>query len=246
MHPIANLITSLLEGVGLKIFLSVLFVIAGVVVGKLRDTLPSRRIWKISEPSSVVISVSHSAASDTGEYMRPATGIGQVRALAILMPSLRRAYSDLKISNIYLSSDPLLDRLESDLICLGGAKNNEVTRDVLSRLGDVCPVSMDGSRITWSDGPGLDSTYEGEIVDGKVVADVGVIIRARNPFKTNRTVVVLAGSHTYGTIAAARFFCDSLSSPFRRWPRSFAALVEAPVRDGYPSSPKLLRTAKVR
>lgn len=246
MHPIASFAGHLLEDIGLKVLLSVLFLLFGLAVAKLRETLPSRRMWKIKEPSSVVISVAHSTQSDTGEYIRPSTGIGQVRALALLMPSLRRAYSDLKIRNIYLSSDPLLDRVESDLICLGGTKNNEVTADVLDRLGDACPLSMTGSLIFWTE-PGKDPVrYEGTIEGNTVVNDIGLIVRARNPFKPDRTVVLLAGSHTYGTIAAARFFCEQLHSPFKPWPRSFAALVEAPVRDGYPSSPVLLRKAEIR
>lgn len=237
--PAADFFASLLEGIGLKVTLSVLFLAAGVGLAKLRETLPSRRLWRIKDPSHVVISVSHSVASDTGQYLRPSTGIGQVRALALLMPSLRRAYSDLKIQNIYLSSDPLLDRVESDLICLGGAKNNEVTADVLDGLGR-CPVSMKDSEIFWTEGNQTEA-FEGEIEQGQVTRDFGLIVRTANPFKPDRTVIVLAGSHTYGTIAAARYFCEQFNSPFRRQPKSFAALVAAQVRNGYPSAPTLLR-----
>ncbi len=246
MPQTADFSATFLESVGLKILLSVLFLGVGVVAAKLRETLPSRRMWMIKEPSSVVISVAHSSQSDTGEYIRPATGIGQVRALALLMPSLRRAYANLQIRNIYLSSDPLLDRVEGDLICLGGTKNNEVTGDVLAQLGEACPLSMEGSRIFWSEEGEDPVLYEGTIENGRVVKDIGLIVRARNPFRTDRTVVLLAGSHTYGTIAAARFFCEQLHSPFRRWPRSFAAVVEAPVRDGYPSAPTLIRKTEIR
>jgi hypothetical protein len=241
----ADLSTNLLEGIGLKILLSGLFLVAGIGLTRLRETLPSRRMWRISDPSRVVISVAHSATSHTGEYERPATGIGQVRALALLMPSLRRAYSDLKIRNIYLSSDPLLERLESDLICLGSSKNNQVTADVLANLRETCPAHVEGSQIVWTDGAST-VKFEGTIEDGKVTTDIGLIVRAQNPFKPSRTVIILAGSHTYGTIAAARFFCEELGSPFRRRPRAFAAIVEAQVRDGYPSTPKLLRTEEIR
>ncbi|HEY7950048.1 MAG TPA: hypothetical protein VID51_04345 [Solirubrobacterales bacterium] len=232
----------------MKIVLSLLFLVAGLGLGKLRETLPSRRLWGISDPSRVVISVAHSAASHTGKYIRPATGIGQVRALALLMPSLKRAYSDLEIRNIYLSSESLLDRLECDLICLGGSKNNRVTADLLDRLGSSCPISMDGSEISWREGSESE-TYEGTIENDQVIDDFGLIIRTRNPFnrsKDRRSVIILAGSHTYGTIAAARYFCEELGSPLRRRPRSFVALVQAQVRDGYPASPKLIRFAKIR
>jgi hypothetical protein len=243
---LADFSSSLLEGIGLKILLSILFLLAGLALAKLRDTLPSRRLWRLDDPSRVVISVAHSTASHTGKYLRPATGIGQVRALALLMPSLRRAYSDLEIRNIYLSSESLLDRLECDLICLGGVKNNKVTEDVLDHLGDRCPLSMKDSEIFWTE-QGETEAYEGAIDNGQVVRDFGLIVRTENPFnsKDKRTVVILAGSHTYGTIAAARYFCAELGSPFRRQPRSFAALVESEVRDGYPASPRLLKLAEI-
>lgn len=241
MHPKADISTALLEGIGLKLILSLLFVVTGLALGRLKEKLPGRRLWRISDPSRVVISVAHSVDSDTGEYRRPATGIGQVQALALLMPSLRRTYSNLKVSNIYLSSEPLQERLEDDLICLGSAKNNRVTADVIDRLGTRCPVSMNGSQFIWREGSGPDEVHEGVIENDKVVSDVGLILCTENPFKPGRVVIVLAGSHTYGTTAAARFFCEELSSPFRRLPRSFAILVEARVHDGFPSSPKQIR-----
>jgi hypothetical protein len=246
MHLAASLSSALLEGIGLKLLLSLLFLLAGVVLTRLRQVLPGRRLWRVSDPSRVVISVAHSASSFTGEYERPATGIGQVRALALLMPSLRRTYSDLRVRNIYLSSEPLQERLENDLICLGSPKTNGVTAYVMAELGGACPAAFDGSQIAWEEGAGPAETFDGVIVDGKVTSDVGLVVRAQNPFRPGRTAIVLAGSHTYGTIAAARFFCEQLNAPFKRWPRFFAAVVEAQVHDGYPSSPKLLRTAKLQ
>jgi hypothetical protein len=243
----ASLGSAFLEGIGLKLLLSVLFVFAGVVLTRLRQILPGRRLWRISDPSRVVISVAHSASSHTGEYERPSTGVGQVRALALLMPSLRRTYPDLRVRNIFLSSEPLQERLENDLICLGSPKTNGVTADVIAALGDKCPIAFDTSRsqIVWKIGAEPAETFCGTVIDGQVTTDVGLVIRAPNPFRPTRTVIVLGGSHTFGTIAAARFFCEQLNTPFTQLPRFFVAVVEAQVRDGYPSSPKVLRTAKL-
>ncbi len=247
MHLTGGLSSVLLEGIGLKLFLSVVFLLAGVVLTRLRQMLPGRRLWCISDPSRVVITVAHSASSDTGEYDRPATGVGQVRALALLMPSLRRTYPDLRVRNIFLSSEALQERVEQDLICLGSPKTNSVTADVLARLGSTCPATFDsvGNRIIWKEGADSAATFSGTITDGDVTTDVGLVLRARNPFRPGRTVIVLAGSHTFGTIAAARFFCEQLNDPFKRRPRYFAAVVEAQVRDGYPSSPEMLRTVRL-
>ncbi len=63
MHLTASLSSSLLEGIGLKLLLSVLFLLAGVILTRIRQILPGRRLWRISDPSRVVVSVAHRRTS---------------------------------------------------------------------------------------------------------------------------------------------------------------------------------------
>jgi hypothetical protein len=60
-------------------------------------------------------------------YHRPATGIGQVRALTLATRSLNQAYSKkFDVRNILLSDENLQERIENDILILGGPKNNRV------------------------------------------------------------------------------------------------------------------------
>src|SRR5690606_481211 len=161
--------------------------------------LPNRALWKLSDPARLTVCVAESAAVDTGKYIRKATGIGQTRALAVIAPSLTRAYGRIDTRHIQLSEEPLGARAEGDLVCLGGTKNNVRTRDVIAALveqGYEVPT-MDGSSIRW---PGSEArpAYEARTEGGVVSKDYGLIIRAPNPFGSSSTVIVLAGASTYG------------------------------------------------
>ncbi len=59
--------------------------------------------------------------------------------------------------------------------------------------------------------------YEGHAINRNVVMDYGLIVRASNPFTSrDRTAILFAGSHTYGTIAAAKFFTEDLHKYLRK------------------------------
>jgi hypothetical protein len=52
--------------------------------------------------------------------------------------------------------------------------------------------------------------YEGHAVNRKVTQDYGLLIRMQSPFTSrSRTVILFSGSHTYGTVAAAKYFTES-------------------------------------
>ena len=71
----------------------------------LKDIRPVKKLWKIKDFKKLIIVASNFLTkTDTGEYFRPATGIGQVRALGYSIESLSKAY-DVRIQNILLSDD---------------------------------------------------------------------------------------------------------------------------------------------
>jgi len=112
--------------------------------------LPNRRLWQYNDPSCLTVCAATSTMTNTGVYSRPATGIGQVRALAVAMKSLYRAYrKGLDIQNILLSKDSLQERIENDLLLLGGPKNNGVSEKFLELLNDEQPVRVIGNIIIW-------------------------------------------------------------------------------------------------
>jgi hypothetical protein len=221
----------------------------------LKVRLPNRKLWQISDPSSLVVCAAASTSTNTGVYRRPATGIGQVRALTVAIRSLTRAYSrNLDIQNILLSIDPLHDRIENDLLILGGPKNNQLAGRFLDLLADEQPAMQTGSTILWrvdrARGKWVSQgalEFEGQAVNRQVVTDYGLIIRAQSPFTSrNRTVILFTGSHTYGVVAAAKFFAENLQPHLRKLIRegrkNFAVLVSAYIVDGYPTKMKMERS----
>ena len=188
------------------------------------------RRWGLTKPESLKIVLSSSATQDTGEYQRPATGIGQVKALALLSPSLVRAHRSIDLQGVVLSNDHRGTDLEGDLLLLGGPKTNEVTKQALDELAKRFGVTQEESVIHAGD-----KTYSGESDGTEVSVDYGIVIRAASPFAENSRVVVLSGSHTYGTIGAARYFAKA------KLPRgAFAAVIKSKVVDEHALEPELV------
>ncbi len=171
--------------------------------------------------------------------MRPVTGLGQVQALAVIMPSLSRAYPHIDVRRIQLSSSVTPDALENDLICLGGVKNNLITDHLLTRLGPKLPFVLSPAAIEWRGNE--PHRFTGEMSGGVVKRDCGVIVQTPNPFARDRQLVILAGLHTYGTIAAARHFVHEYARVSRWRDSNFAAVVETDVIDGYACRPEPAR-----
>ena len=215
-----------------------------------RNTVPSRNLWQIFEPKQVVICAATSILVDTGEYTRPATGIGQMRALALATTSLNTAYGKLDIRNILLSTDQLQEKLENDLILLGGPKNNSVSAHFMELIGPFQPIRLKEPKILWcrekTDNIWSDNLvieYVPVITGGKVTKDYGLIIRAQSPFTSKkRTVVLLAGTHTYGTLAAAKYFTEEFPktiSLYKKPTKNLALVISSLIIDGYPTALKL-------
>jgi hypothetical protein len=217
-----------------------------VAVTTFRNRLPPKRLWRIKFPRKLLVCLASSASTDTGEYTRFASGIGQISALGIITPSLSQAYGEFDSANVRLSHDSLNHRIEDDVIALGGPKNNSLARDVLERLALRLPVSMDEHQvIRWREYDGSISEYEARIADHVVKEDYGVIIRAENPYRPGRTLILLCGSHTFGVTAAARYFVNEYQK-LRHWRAGeFVTVVKTVVRDGYAAYPTLVRTQRL-
>jgi hypothetical protein len=217
--------------------------------------LPNRKLWHLKDPSRIVVCAASSTTTNTGVYNRPATGIGQVRALALATKSLTQAYRRrLDIQNILLSSEHLQERIENDILLLGGPKSNQVSARFLDLLIDEQPVMQIDSTIIWRSnrvrGQWIDQgaiEYEGKAINRQVIRDYGLIIRSQNPFTSrNRTAILFSGSHTYGTVAAAKFFTDDMHKHLHKLMRNsrknFVVLISAHIVDGYPTSMKVERS----
>lgn len=223
--------------VGLDVALMGAGVVAGAARERLKGVLPARRLWPFDDVRDVSIVLANSASTHTGEHIRPGTGVGQVRALGVITPSIMRAHRSLPSRAVQLEHENVWERIEhGDVVSIGGPKSNHVTRDILTQALAGTGVGQDDARIVWDE-----DSYRGLISEGHVRHDYGLVLRCPNPFNRVRTAVVFSGSHTYGTTAAARWYVESRQSP-RKLGRHFVALVACKVRSGHVLDAGLVRS----
>ena len=207
--------------------------VVGTTRWYLSRRLPARRIWRYESVDDLMVVMSSSALLNTGVYQRPMTGIGQIRSLSLLSAPLSRAFRHVDLERIRLADSVHGEDYERNLLILGGPKTNRVAEQMLTHLPSL-PFGMAGTVITWGN-----TAYEGRASSGTVVTDYGFVVRAPNPFAPEKRIVMLAGSHTFGNVAAARWLAKNGDS--RKLPANVAVLVEAEVMpDGHVMFPRLL------
>jgi len=236
----------MIENIIIGIVTSFIWFIFGIMVVKLSRFYllknPVKRLWKINDPAKLIICASTSTKTDTGEYFRPATGIGQLRALGQIIESLGKSYT-IRIQNILLSINQIQKQIENDIILLGGPKNNEITKLFLDKINPLKIVYQENSTIYWKKNE-IDIEYSGIIKDKKVVKDYGIAIRMKNPFDSRKQTCIslFSGSHTYGTIASAQYFTEHYikkTKGIKRIKDNLFMLVECDVIDGFPIDIKI-------
>lgn len=212
-------------------------VLAIKLYGLFINILPTRRLWNIKDPKNLNIITALSANTRTGNYYRQATGIGQLKTIGVIIPSLKKAYKDVNLKNIHISGEHITQALEGDIITLGGPKNNEVTMYVLNLLSDNIPLSQINNTITWFD-DGSKIEYLPESNNKVVTKDYGYVINTPNPLsKNNSSLTIFSGSHTYGTIAAARHFTENYKRSFKRDKYdTYIAIVSCDIINHYPQN----------
>jgi len=238
----------MIENIFISIIASIIWFLLGTLTLYISRFIfivsPTRRLWKIYSPKNLIICASTSTKTDTGEYFRPATGIGQLRALAYCVESLAKVY-DIKIQNILLSINQVQKQIENDIILLGGPKNNEITRMFLDKIKYLKVIDQNKGKIIWMlNYPEI--IFEGQIKNKEVIKDYGLIVRMYNPFDSQRktTICLFSGSHTYGTIAAAKYFAYYYIKKMKFYKRKFKniiMIVECDIIDGYPIDIKMVK-----
>ena len=88
--------------------------------------------------------------------------------------------------------------------------------------------------------------YTPEYDNNKIIEDYGLVVRIRNPYNLGKTIVLLSGTHTYGTTAAAKFFVTELRKLQFLFLGDFRAVVKASVTDRHVLKPELLHLTKIR
>lgn len=233
------MIDNLLINIAASLFIFIGGSISSYLYRLWKNTKPVKKLWKIHDPQNLIICAATSVNTDTGKYKRPATGIGQLRALGYTVESLSKAY-DVHIHNILLSTDQVQRQIEKDIIILGGPKNNEITRMFLNKLPlSKNVVTQIENTIHWKV-QYEENEFNASEENQKVTKDYGLILRGKNPFActaTPTTFCLFTGCHTYGTIAAAKYFTEEYVKQYKGFsngPQNIAILVECDIMDGFP------------
>lgn len=236
------------ENILLNIISSIIFVLLGFLINRISTIYfvikPTKRLWRIKNSKELLLCIATSTQIDTGEYYKPATGIGQVRAIGVVIESLSKAYS-IKIRNILLSIDQVQNQIEKDIIIFGGPKNNSISKLLLEKIRHLNIVTQDESSIDWLLQHPKQS-FSGISVKNIVTKDFGLAIRMKNPFDTRgQTYITLfSGCHTYGIIAVSQYFTKYLKNEYKGLKKSvdnIFLIVACDVIDGFPVGIKLVK-----
>jgi hypothetical protein len=210
-----------------------------------------RRLWRlhgVRRPEDVKLLVSQRVPERMRSHALPVVGMGQLQAVGALAPSLVRSYGWRWRGP--LSIRPGLPKLEArdlaeNLILVGGASHNDVTRRFLEKSVDILGVEqrinphVSGDCLSVRDVNGDWKSFEGRPLDGtigEITETFALIARMPNPWdERGRTqCVLLAGVHTYGTGAAASYFVRQWWKPAWRGRSGVRAILHVTVEDGHP------------
>jgi hypothetical protein len=211
----ASLLTELIATV-------IVLPVATYLVVKTAQHSRAARMWGVSNRflqifqarpfPTIVISTSELREGKDG-YSRPATGIGQVRALTLFAGTLPRAYrARLEADRVLFSVGCDLTQTEftHDLVIIGGPKTNSVGKVLLEEhLSGSLPAGLSFREEGTHSGDDTASTFklrfEGEVQEPAHQNEaIGMVIRAPNPLFPENHLTFVAGLGTYGTEAAAR------------------------------------------
>lgn len=216
------LILSKLEDLLLNLFANAISFFAGFFLPRMWDILTKTRRYRavnkfwgdINRNALLVTCVHFSSVPDGDEIIPKYLGFGDATAMKYVTELLVNRHILGKSVELreYFEGKLLTEDKANNVICVGGGLANEVTTEMLYDLevprhffdkekGND-PIVSESKIVrnrdrTWNVKP--------NVISGKVVEDVGIIVKSRHPVYNDKVVVILAGAYSYGTLAAAKF-----------------------------------------
>jgi hypothetical protein len=139
-----------------------------------------------------------------------ASGYGDLLALSEFMIVTEALYNTRAQVYVHPSQSDFSSYSQENVVIIGGGKYNLAYLHFIEKLNpplhfwDTETMSNDNIRNRQSTNifcPKRDAA-------GNVVYDIGLVLRAPNPYNENKTILIAAGSHSYGSAAAMRYLCD--------------------------------------
>lgn len=213
--------------------------IIGIIVGHLAtriyliytERIPNERIWGL-EDKEVILCVSTSAQMDSEkEYEAYATGLGQIYSIPLIITSLRKAYKNFQLIKILFSEEEIDEKIESNLILLGGPEHNRVSRDFLDDIGEHFIVDQKDNTIHFWLDKSTKVEFKSETDENqKIKYDYGLIVRITIPNSNpKRKKFLFSGTHTFGTIGATRYFVENLNKDKISSQKNIVAIIRCKV-----------------
>lgn len=171
-------------------------------IEKLWKMASLRKFWGFLETPTVVFIPTKPASA--GEF-GPAVGYGTGLALAELQVLGKKIFP--KMPELIVTSDfhRLSDHNDKSVIVLGGGKYNRAYLELINELRPTMHFfdtkDQDFKEIR---NEGRTITFNPEYSNGCVVSDLGLILRSKR-LSSEREVLILAGSYTYGTWGAMKY-----------------------------------------
>ena len=142
-----------------------------------------------------------------------ASGYGDLLALTELIAvseKLHQRRSQISVHPGHPKFKPFATLKSQHIISIGGYKHNGMYRELIDHLRPpfhFCHKDQRGSReIRNEDQTVIFQSRRDE--KGALVYDIGLALRAPNPFNPDAVVLMVAGAHSYGSIAAMKYLCN--------------------------------------
>lgn len=190
--------------------------------GTPEDQTVARRSWHFTDTGPVTLVCAQLPKDETGALADPADpnytellSFGDLDAMVELHGHIR---AENPAMDVFFKSSPHVapDDLSGHVILIGGIGWNEVTRRILDLMrlpvtqeedsavpsGEIFVAEIDGKERKylprWS-----------ETDPGKLIEDVGLLVRMPNPLNSNRTLTMCNGIHSRGVLGAVRSLTDA-------------------------------------
>jgi hypothetical protein len=156
-------------------------------------------------------------------------------AAALIVTLAERSFASARNVRIHTNEADFARVLGEHLIIIGGGHFNPVYRKAIERL-EVPLHFFDTEADNFVEIRNKDrsSVYKPAGDNNKLVYDVGFAVRARNPWNRERSIIIVAGSYGYGTVAAMRYITEpSTLGDLRKYlDRNCEIIVKAAISEG--------------
>jgi hypothetical protein len=242
---------------GPKAIIGLLLPLLAIAVRKLAALAARYRILGFSARRlDVVLTASEPRDDPDVGFARPTTGKGSVQAFGTVVRAVGRYYRKLPITVHFASR--LENRLDADLICIGGPRANKVSAAVLKAQAEngLPDLLFDDAGYCLRVGDLTIDGYPLRAANGVPTKDVGLLLMCPSPFSVQRRhAVVCCGFTSYGTAGTADWFFGEVLADSWRHPlakefgiprrglragRSYAAVLEFDIADGIVIGEKVL------